>query len=117
MVRIKEVICAYCGAYTDEMRVTDPADGLHHEYDMNLKNNPKYCCHQCSIITEINRAYGDIIKGKKTPLETAKVIRKKAEYIKKNGNAITDHYLREWQKTDRRRHKEQQQNELEEKSN
>lgn len=117
MVRIKEVRCAYCGAYINEMHVTDPADGLHPEYDINLENGPKYCCRQCSIITEINRAYGDMIKGQKTPLEIAKVIREKAEYIRKNGNAITDHYLREWQKIDQRRHKEQQQNELEEKSN
>lgn len=106
MVRIKEMRCVYCGAYINEMHVTDPADGLHPEYDKNLKDDPKYCCYQCSVITEINRAYGDMIKGKKTPLETAKVLREKAAYIKENGNVIQDHYIREWQNTCRRRREE-----------
>lgn len=98
--------CVYCGAYINEMHVTDPADGLHPEYNKNLKDDPKYCCYQCSVITEINRAYGDMIKGKKTPLEAAKVLREKAAYIKDNGNVIQDHYIKEWQNTCRRRHEE-----------
>ncbi len=106
MVRIKEMRCVYCGAYINEMHVTDPADGLHPEYDKNLKDDPKYCCYQCSVITEINRAYGDMIKGKKTQLEAAKVLREKAAYIKENGNVIQDHYIREWQNTCRRRREE-----------
>lgn len=106
MVKIKEMRCAYCGAYINEMHVTDPADGLHPEYDKNLKDDPKYCCYQCSVITEINRAYGDMIKGRKTPLEAAKVLREKAAYIKENGNVIQDHYIREWQNTCRRRREE-----------
>lgn len=106
MVKIKEMRCVYCGAYINEMHVTDPADGLHPEYDKNLKEDPKYCCYQCSVITEINRAYGDMIKGKKTPLEAAKVLREKAAYIKENGNVIQDHYIKEWQNTCRRRREE-----------
>lgn len=106
MVKINEMRCVYCGAYINEMHVTDPADGLHPEYNKNLKDDPKYCCYQCSVITEINRAYGDMIKGRKTPLETAKVLREKAAYIKENGNVIQDHYIREWQNTCRRRHEE-----------
>lgn len=106
MVKIKEMRCVYCGAYINEMHVTDPADGLHPEYDKNLKEDPKYCCYQCSVITEINRAYGDMIKGKKTPLEAANVLREKAAYIKENGNVIQDHYIREWQNTCRRRREE-----------
>ena len=106
MVKIKETRCVYCGARINEMHVTDPADGLHPEYNKNLKEDPKYCCYQCSVITEINRAYGDMIKGKKTPLEAAKVLREKAAYIKDNGNVIQDHYIKEWQNTCRRRHEE-----------
>lgn len=106
MVKIKEMRCVYCGAYINEMHVTDPADGLHPEYNKNLKDDPKYCCYQCSVITEINRAYGDMIKGRKTPLEAAKILREKAAYIKENGNVIQDHYIREWQNTSRRRHEE-----------
>lgn len=106
MVKIKEMRCVYCGAYINEMHVTDPADGLHPEYNKNLKDDPKYCCYQCSVITEINRAYGDMIKGRKTPLEAAKVLREKAAYIKENGNVIQDHYIREWQNTCRRRREE-----------
>lgn len=106
MVKINEMRCVYCGAYINEMHVTDPADGLHPEYNKNLKDDPKYCCYQCSVITEINRAYGDMIKGRKTPLEAAKVLREKAAYIKENGNVIQDHYIREWQNTCRRRREE-----------
>lgn len=105
-MKIREIRCAYCGSYINEMHVTDPADGLHTEYDKNRKENPKYCCYQCSIITELNRAYGDMINGKKTPLETAKFIREKAEYIENNGDAITDHYIRKWQEQRERQQRE-----------
>lgn len=98
MVKINEMRCVYCGAHINEMHVTDPADGLHPEYDMHLKDDPKYCCYQCSIITEINRAYGDMIKGKKTPQETAKILREKAAYIRENGAAINRYYVKQWQR-------------------
>lgn len=98
MVKIKEMRCVYCGARINEMHVTDPADGLHLDYDKNLNDDPKYCCYQCNIITEINRAYGDMIKGKKTPLEAAKVLREKAAYIRKNGAAINRYYVKQWQR-------------------
>ena len=97
MVKINEMRCVYCGARINEMHVTDPADGLHPEYDKNHKDDPKYCCYQCSIITEINRAYGDMIKGKKTPLEAAKALREKAAYIRENGAAINRYYVKQWQ--------------------
>lgn len=98
MLKIMEMRCVYCGARINEMHVTDPADGLHPDYDMHLKDDPKYCCYQCGVITEINRAYSDMIKGKKTPLEAAKVLREKAAYIRENGAAINRYYVKQWQR-------------------
>lgn len=98
MVKIKEMRCVYCGARINEMHVTDPADGLHPDYDMHLKDDPKYCCYQCSVITEINRAYSGMIKGKKTPLDAARVLREKAAYIRENGAAINRYYVKQWQR-------------------
>lgn len=98
MVKIREMRCVYCGAHINEMHANNPADGLHPEYDKNAKEDPKYCCYQCSIITEINRVYGAMIKGERTPLEVASVIREKAAYIRENGAAINQYYVKQWQK-------------------
>lgn len=97
MAKDNEVRCVYCGAIITETQSNNPQDYLHPEYEKYTDENPKYCCYQCSVITEINRAYGDMIKGKKTPLDAAKVFREKAAYIRENGAAINRYYVKQWQ--------------------
>ena len=95
----KIVKCVYCGAEIEELDSNNPWDnGLHPEYDKYTDENPRYCCSNCSIVTEINRSLADMIRVNNYPnfsgpKYVAHVLRENAGYLEEHADELMNYYI------------------------